>query len=36
MPLIDQGIDIFNLNSPFYKDLCFDFEKKEKEIFLLI
>jgi hypothetical protein len=30
MSLIEQGIDIFDINSPFYKDLCFDFENKEK------
>ena len=30
MSLIEQGIDIFDVNSPFYKDLCFDFENKEK------
>ena len=29
MSLIDQGIDLFNLDSPFYKDLCFDFDNPE-------
>ena len=28
--LIEQGIDIFDLDNPFYKDLCFDFDNKEK------
>ena len=31
MSLIEQGIDIFDLNSPFYKDLCFDFTNNEKK-----
>ena len=30
MSLIEQGIDIFDLDNPFYKDLCFDFDNKEK------
>ena len=30
MSLIEQGVDIFNLDSPFYKDLCFDYDNKEK------
>ena len=30
LSLIEQGIDIFDLNSPFYKDLCFDFNNNEK------
>ena len=30
MSLIEQGIDIFDLDGPFYKDLCFDFENKGK------
>ena len=28
--LIDQGINIFDLESPFYNDLCFDFDNPEK------
>jgi hypothetical protein len=31
MSLIEQGIDIFDLDGPFYKDLCFDFENKGKK-----
>ena len=30
MSLIEQGIDIFDLNSPFYNDICFDYDNKEK------
>ena len=30
MSLIEQGVDIFDLDSPFYKDLCFDFNNEEK------
>ena len=30
MSLIEQGIDIFDLDGPFYKDLCFDFENTGK------
>ena len=30
LSLIEQGVDIFNLDSPFYKDLCFDFNNEEK------
>ena len=30
LSLIEQGVDIFNLDSSFYKDLCFDFNNEEK------
>ena len=30
MSLTDQGINIFDLNDPFYKDICYDFDNPNK------
>ena len=30
MSLADQGINIFDLNDPFYKDICYDFDNPNK------
>ena len=30
MSLTEQGINIFDLNDPFYKDICYDFDKPFK------
>ena len=30
LSLLEQGIDIFDINNPFYKDICFDFDNPEK------
>ena len=30
MSLTEQGINIFDLNDPFYKDICYDFDNPFK------
>ncbi len=30
MSLVEQGINIFDLNDPFYKDICYDFDNPGK------
>ena len=30
--LTKQGINIFDINDPYYKDICYDFDNQKKEI----
>ena len=29
--MINQGINIFDINDPYYKDLCYDYENPKKK-----